>query len=445
MRDFQKEYESKLVSAQEAVKVVKSGDWIDYCFNVAMPEACDRALAERAHELDDVKLRGLLSLHTPYVMEANQAAGKSAFTFNSYYYSALDRRLSKMGAYFHIPLRFMELPLFYRQEIESVDVAFITVCPMDRFGFFNFGPSCGATAEICRKAKTVVLEVNRNMPRALGKYDEAIHISAVDRIVESDRALPTLGTKEPTEIDRKVAAEIMTEISDGACLQLGVGSMPNAVGLMLAESGLTDLGVHSEMYVDSLMELALAGKINGTRKTTDPGKQVYTFAAGSAELYSFIDNNPELMIAPVDYVNDPYVIAQNDQFISINNAIEIDLFGQVNAESMAGRQISGPGGQLDFVIGASHSRNGKSFICLSSTYCDKSGRIYSRIVPALLPGSIVTDPRTTVHYVVTEYGKAKLKGLSSWERAEALISISHPDFREELVREAEKLRIWRKR
>ena len=446
MVNFQKEYESKTVSAREAVKVVKSGDWIDYCFNVAMPEACDRALAERAHELEDVKVRGLLSLRAPRVMEEGaRADGEAAFTFNSYYYSAHDRRLAKTGAYFHIPLRFVELPLFYRREFESVDVAFITVCPMDRFGYFNFGPTCGATAEICRKAKIVVLEVNRNMPRALGKYDEAIHISDVDWIVESDHALPTLGMKDPTDIDRKVAAEIMPELADGACLQLGVGSMPNAVGMMIAESGLRDLGVHSEMYVDSLMALTLAGKISGKRKKTDPGKQVYTFAAGSPELYSFIDNNPQLMIAPVDYVNDPYVIAQNDHFISINNAIEIDLFGQVNAESMAGRQISGSGGQLDFVIGASHSRNGKSFICLSSTYSDPSGRLHSRIVPALLSGSIVTDPRTAVHYVVTEYGKAKLKGMSAWERAEALISISHPDFRDDLIREAEKFGIWRRR
>lgn len=445
MIDYSKQYAEKLRTAAEAVQLVKSGDWVDYGISVSFPTALDEALAERACELEDVKIRSLLSMREPKVISASRQAGHTAFVFNSFYYSGYDRKAAKDGGVFHIPMRFVELPEYYRREYDSLDVAFLSVCPMDKFGYFNLGPTSGGMMEACRKAKTVIVEVNRNMPRALGKYDEMIHLRDVTAVIEADYPMPVLSAKEPDAVDRKIAELILPEIRDGACLQLGIGGMPNAVGKMLADSDLKDLGVHSEMYVDSLMELTLRGKVTGRRKATDPGKQVYTLCAGSADLYEFVDDNPELMVAPVDYVNDPIVIAQNDHFISINNAIEIDLFGQINSESMAGRHISGTGGQLDFVIGASHSRGGKSFVCLSSTFTDAKGETKSRIIPSMLPGSIVTDPRNVVHYVVTEYGMVKLKGLSTWERAEALIAIAHPDFRDELVHEAERYGIWRKR
>ena len=240
-----------------------------------------------------------------------------------------------------------------------------------------------------------------------------------------------------------MAEYILEEIPNGACLQLGIGGMPNAVGKLIAESDLKDLGVHTEMYVDAYVEMAKAGKINGSRKNIDTNKQVYAFAAGSQELYDYIDNNPEMYSASVGYVNDVRTVSALDNFMSINNAVNIDLFGQVNAESAGVKHISGAGGQLDFVLGAYLSRGGKSFICCSSTFKDKAGNLKSRILPVLDSGSIVTDTRTNTHFVVTEYGKVNLKGLSTWQRAEKLISIAHPQFRDELIKDAQKMGIWR--
>ena len=252
------------------------------------------------------------------------------------------------------------------------------------------------------------------------------------------------GGGEPTEVDRAVANLVVPQIPNGACLQLGIGGMPNTIGSMIAQSELKDLSVHTEMYVDGFVDMAMAGKITGKYKNIDKGRQVFAFAAGSKKLYDYMDRNPAVMGAPVDYTNDVHIISQIDNFISINNAIDCDLFGQVNAESAGTKHISGTGGQLDFLLGAYLSKGGKSFICMSSTVTGKDGSVKSRIVPTLTPGSICTDPRSCTHYIVTEYGMVNLKGLSTWERAEALISIAHPDFREQLISDAEKMHIWRR-
>ena len=236
----------------------------------------------------------------------------------------------------------------------------------------------------------------------------------------------------------------MEETPDSACLQLGIGGMPNAVGSLIAESDLKDLGVHTEMYVDAFVDIARAGKINGSRKNIDRFRQTFAFGAGTQKMYDYINDNPELMSAPVDYTNDVRTISKLDNFISINNAVDVDLFGQVNAESAGLKHISGAGGQLDFVMGAYLSRGGKSFICCSSTFTNKKGEVESRIVPTLAPGSIVTDTRANIHYLVTEYGKVNLKGLSTWEKTEKIISVAHPDFRDDLIKEAEKMKIWRR-
>ena len=301
---------------------------------------------------------------------------------------------------------------------------------------------------LLERAKCVIVEVNKNMPRCLGAANiggEAVHINQVDMIVEgSNTPIKEMPAGGATEVDKTVARLIVEEIPNGACLQLGIGGMPNAVGSLIAESDLKDLGVHTEMYVDAFVDISLAGKITGSKKNIDKGRQTYAFGAGTKKLYDYIHNNPECLSAPVDYTNDVRVISSIDNFMSINNAVEIDLFGQVSAESTGFKHISGAGGQLDFVLGAYLSKGGKSFICLSSTVTGKDGQLKSRIVPSFANGTVITDTRANTHYVVTEYGKVNLKGLTTWQRAEALISIAHPDLRDGLIKDAEKAKIWRK-
>ena len=322
----------------------------------------------------------------------------------------------------------------------------IRVSPMDENGYFNFGPSASHMEAVCNKAKVVIVEVNNNMPVCLGGEPggEKVHISKIDYIVEGDNGeLTELGSSKAQAIDEIGAKLIVEEIPNGACLQLGIGGMPNAVGSLIAKSDLKNLGVHTEMYVDAFVDIALEGKIDGSCKNIDKFKQTYAFGAGTKKLYDYLNNNKDCLSAPVDYTNDVRIISSLDNFISINNAVDVDLFGQVNAESSGIKHISGAGGQLDFVLGAYLSKGGKSFICCSSTYTTRDGQVKSRIMPTLNTGSIVTDTRTNTHYLVTEYGKVNLKGLTTWQRAEAIISIAHPDFREELIREADKMQIWR--
>ena len=282
-------------------------------------------------------------------------------------------------------------------------------------------------------------------PGAGGGFENGVHISNVDMIVEGSN--PTIaemgGGAAATDVDEAVAKLIVDEIPDGACLQLGIGGMPNAVGSLIAKSDLKDLGVHTEMYVDAFVDIAAAGKITGAHKALDKGRQVYAFGAGTKKLYDYLNNNPACMSAPVDYTNDVRTIAALDNFMSINNAVDLDLFGQVNAESAGIKHISGAGGQLDFVLGAYLSKGGKSFICCSSTFKNKAGELQSRILPTLNQGSIVTDTRANLHYLVTEYGKVNLKGLATWQKCEAIISVAHPQFRDQLIKEAEKMHIWR--
>ena len=351
------------------------------------------------------------------------------------------------GFSFYAPIRYSELPRYYRESKDPLNVAVFQVTPMDEHGYFNFGPCASHLAAVCEKAEKVIVEVNRNMPRCLGGFQNGIHIDQVTAIVEGDN--PPLGQMAAagpaSPVDLAVANLIVPQIPNGACLQLGIGGMPNAIGSLIAQSDLKDLGVHTEMYVDGFVDIAKAGKINGSRKQIDKGRQVYAFGAGTQKMYDYLNDNPECMSAPVEYTNDIRSISALDNFISINNAVDVDLFGQVNAESSGVRNISGAGGQLDFVLGAYLSNGGKSFICLSSTFMNrKTGQAESRIRPTLANGSIVTDTRANVHYLCTEYGCVNLKGLTTWEKAEAIISLAHPDFRDQLIAEAAKMHIWRR-
>ena len=441
---YLEEYQQKLTTAEEAVKVVKFGDWVDYSWANSHPVVLDKALAARKDELTDVKVRGGISMWMPEICKAEDAGDH--FTWHSWHCSGIDRKIIGKGMGYFMPMRYSELPRFYREHLDPVDVVMLQTTPMDTFGNFNFGLNCSHLADVLARAKCIIVEVNKNMPWVNGLTGTEINIKDVDMVVEGDNPpLVEMGAGGPlTDVDIAVANLVVPQIPNGACLQLGIGGMPNAIGSMIAQSDLKDLSVHTEMYVDAFVDMAAAGKITGRRKALDRGRQVFAFAAGTKKLYDYVNKNPEVMAAPVDYTNDVHVISQIDNFISINNAVDMDLFGQINAESAGIKHISGTGGQLDFAMGAYQSKGGKSFICMSSTMTDKQGNLKSRILPTLTPGSIATDPRSCVHYVVTEYGMVNMKGLSTWERAEAIIGIAHPQFRDELIAEAEKMHIWRR-
>lgn len=442
--DYNELYSQKLVTAEEAAKTVTSSSWVDYGWAVNTPVAVDAAIAKRMNELTDVNFRGGILMWEPEIFKIDNPV--EHLTWNSWHMGGIERKAAAQGFSFYASIRYSELPRYYKEIQNPSDIAIFQVAPMDSHGYFNFGPSASHLAAACEMAKTIIVEVNQNMPRCLGGFEEGIHISKVDMIVEGDN--PSIaemgGGGAATDVDKAVAKLIVDEIPDGACLQLGIGGMPNAVGSLIAESDLKNLGVHTEMYVDAFVDIAKAGKINGSMKNIDKGRQTYAFAAGTKKLYDFIDNNPECMSAPVSYTNDIRSISALDNFMSINNAVNLDLFGQINSESAGTKNISGAGGQLDFVLGAYLSKGGKSFICCSSTFKTKDGQLKSRILPTLEPGSIVTDTRANVHYLVTEYGKVNLKGLSSWQRCEAIISVAHPDFRDDLIKDAEKMHIWKR-
>ncbi len=429
---------AKHVSAHEAAGLVRSGMWLDYGAVISQPDVFDKALAGRKAELADIKIRSCLSLRPRAVLEADPQGNH--FHWFSTHFSGYDRRKHDEGRAGYLPVNLGEIPDYYRRFIAPVDILVIKTCRMDENGFFNFSGSNLWHRAIIERAKTVIVEVTDGLPYVFGEGN-GVHVSEVDYIIEGDNEpTPQLPSAPPTEVDRAVGRLISAEIEDGSCLQIGIGGMPNAVCSQLLESSATDLGIHTEMLTDGLGELYRAGRINGSRKTTHRGKVAFSFALGSAKLYETLNRNQDMACLPVDETNLPHKIMLNDKVVAINNTTQIDLQGQAASESDGMRHISGTGGQLQFVRGAYASKGGKSFVCLSSTY-DKRGERKSRIALQLTGGNIVTTPRSDMMYVVTEYGIVNLKGKTVAERAKALISIAHPDFREGLERQAHEHRL----
>lgn len=438
---FMEEFNRKRVGADEAVKVVKSGDLVHYGEFMMNSHILDAALAKRKDELEGVIIRTVCCPFPAQTVLGDPE--RKHFVYNDWHFSGASRKLHDKNLCNYISLTYHEGPSFYDRGYVPVDVAMIKVTPPDKHGYVNIGTSNSITHAFCDAAKIVIAEVNEAVPRCLGGSRETLHVSEIDYFVEGDnKPLIQLPELPVSDTDKKIAELVMEQIEDGACLQLGIGAMPNMVGAMIAQSDLKDLGVHTEMLVDSFVDMYEAGRITGLRKQLDKGKMVYTFAMGTKKLYDFMDNNPILASCPVDYSNDPDIICQNDNVLGINNAIEVDLYGQVASESSGVRHISGTGGQLDFIYGSYKSKGGKGLICLTSTFEDKEGNLQSRIKPILTPGATVTVPRSMNFYVITEYGMAMLKAKSTWERAEALINIAHPDLRDDLIKEADKMHLW---
>lgn len=441
----QNEYKTKLIDADYAASLVKSNYRLHFGVGTGTSVYMDRALAKRLK--NDTLLRGL-EIQTEVgvrhdMMETYKAEHDvNRIRFYSSHFTARDRRMMDEGNCWYVPILFNEEPLYWHLEGNGFDICCIQVAPMDRYGNFNFGPNHCDLLGIIKASKTVIVEVNEKMPIALG-YQSHINISDVNYIIEGESPeLAEMAPGAPSPEDRRIAESIVEKVRNESTLQLGIGTVPNAIGNLLAESDVRDLSGHSEVLVDAFMKLYYAGKLTNNKKR-DKGLTVYTAAIGTKPLYDFIDDNPICCCAPVNYVNNVNTIAEIDNFISINSCVGIDLYGQVCSESSGYRHLSGTGGQLDFVLGAFLSKNGKSFMCTHSTRTKKDGTMESLIHPVLAPGSIVTTPRAAVQYVVTEYGAVNLKGKSTWQRAESLVSIAHPDFREELIREAEKMGIWR--
>ena len=436
------EYKKKLITADEAAAMVRPGDRIHYGLGCGAVVDIDEALAKRADELHGVEVISTVSIREKPFALYEATTSNDQVKFASAHFSGFDRLMSKNGRCWYIPMLFSELPKYWINNPSGIDIAMFQVAPMDKHGNFNLGPQVADMWGVIKAAKKIIVEVNENMPIALG-HQTQLNLYGIDYVVEgSNTPLAQMPDKPGSKIDRMIASHVVERIKSHSTLQLGIGALPSTIGKMLAQSDIRNINAHTEMFVDAYVDLFEAGKLTGN-KNVDKGKALYTFAGGTQRLYDFIDNNPICCNAPVNYVNNVHIISSIKNFVSVNSCIQVDLYGQVCSESVGHQQISGTGGQLDFVMGAFQSEGGKSFICTPSTRALPDGTVESLIAPMLKPGSIVTTPRMATHYIVTEYGAADLKGKSTWERAEALINIAHPDFREDLIKNAEKMGIWK--
>ncbi|GAA0713705.1 acetyl-CoA hydrolase/transferase family protein [Paraclostridium ghonii] len=425
--DWKTLYKEKLISAGGAAQKIKSGSRIVTGHAAGEPQKVIEAMVNESERYSNVEIVHMIGMGPGEYVKKDKEFN---FKHNALFVGSSTREAVAEGRADFTPCHFSEVPRLFKEEYLKVDVAIIQVSPPDNNGYCSFGISNDYTKPAAECAKLVIAEVNPKMPRTLG--DSFIHIKDIDYIVEVDYDIIELKPSRIGEIEKAIGENCAKLIEDGSTLQLGIGAIPDAVLLFLKDK--KDLGIHSEMISDGVVELVEAGVITNKRKNLHKNKMIVTFLMGTQKLYDFVNDNPMVETFPVDYVNNPTVIGSNDNMISINSCIQIDLMGQIASESIGIKQFSGVGGQVDFIRGANMSKGGKSIIAIPSTA--SKGKV-SRIVPFLDNGAAVTTSRNDVHYVATEYGIAELRGKSLKERAKALINIAHPNFREELIKEWE--------
>lgn len=433
-------YRNKIKSPAEAAKVVKSGDWVDFGFGNGFPELFDEALAARRDELQDVKIRGGL-VYRPIIHTIDCDPDRKHFQYYSWHLGGYERKMFTAGRLQFVPMLLRLLPEMYRDYLR-VDVAVVPVSKPDEQGYCGLGLANFCWKTIMEKARTVIFEVNENMPCLQGvDGSHRVSLDEADIIMEGQHGpLCTSSYRTPSEADLQIARDVVAEIPNGATLSLGVGTIPFTIAQMLAQSDREDLGCHTGTISDAFLALYKAGKLTNAKKEVKTGLNTWNLASGSQELYDWLQENPQLFYpAELDYVHNPRVIEKISNYISINGGVQLDLMGQENAESVGTRQLSGVGGQLDFLEGAFLSRGGAGYICIESSRVDKKGVRHSNIVPAIAAGSAISGPRALIQNVATEYGVAHLTGLSLKERAQAMIAVAHPDFRAELQEYAAKM------
>ena len=427
-------YQSRVATAQEAVKHIQSGQRIFLTGNVSVPQKVLAALVERAPELTDVEICQVLTVGSADYVSPEM---EGHLRVNTMFISANIRKAIQEGRGDFTPIFLSEFPLLFKSGMLPLDVALIHVSPPDEHGFCSLGVEVGPTKTAAETAKVIIAEVNEQMPRTLG--DAFIHISRIKHIVPVNYPIPELQMAEEGQSDiiEQIAGHIAELIPDGATMQLGIGAIPDAVLKYLYDK--KDLGIHTELFSDGVIDLVNAGALTNARKTLHPGKIVAGFLMGSKRLYDWVDDNPMIELHRTEYVNDPFVIAQNERMVAVNSAIEVDLTGQVCADSIGPKLYSGVGGQLDFMYGASRSKGGVPIIALPSTATMKDGTVISKIAAMLKQGAGVVTSRNHVRFVVTEFGVAELYGKTIRQRTQVLINIAHPQFRDELTRQAREL------
>jgi 4-hydroxybutyrate CoA-transferase len=433
--DLNKLYQSRTVTAEEAVRKIQSGNRVFLTGNCSVPQKVLAALVEYAPNLSNVEICQALSVGpADYVSPAMEGH----LRVNSMFISANIRKAIQEGRGDFTPVLLSEFPLLFKHKVLPLDIALVHVSPPDEHGFCSLGIEVGLTKSPAESAKMIIAEVNQQMPRTLG--DAFIHVSRLNYIVPVDYPLPEMkmGAEGPDEITEKIAGFIADLIPDGATMQLGIGAIPDAVLKYLYNK--KDLGVHSELFSDGVIDLVDAGVVTNARRTIHTGKITAGFIIGTQRLYKWVDDNPLIELHPTEYINDPFVVAQNDRMVAINSAIEVDLTGQVCADSIGPKLFSGVGGQLDFIYGASRSKGGVPIIAMPSSNVMRDGSVISKIVPMLKQGAGVVTTRNHVRFVVTEYGVAELYGKTIRQRAQALINIAAPQFREELAATAKELK-----